>query len=42
HLKLEELLDHTFFNKAKKNLQIINVARGGIIDETALIEALDT
>ena len=31
----------TRVNKAKQNLQIINVARGGIIDETALIEALD-
>lgn len=31
----------TFFAKAKPSLQIINVARGGIIDEKALIKALD-
>ena len=29
------------FAKAKPSLQIINVARGGIIDEKALIKALD-
>lgn len=35
------LLGESFFNNAKPNLQIINVARGGIIDEEALIHALD-
>ena len=29
------------FQKAKPNLQIINVARGGIIDEDALVNALN-
>ncbi|HDE6322049.1 TPA: phosphoglycerate dehydrogenase [Staphylococcus aureus] len=34
-------IDADFFAKAKPSLQIINVARGGIIDEKALIKALD-
>lgn len=28
------------FNKCKKGVKIINVARGGIVDETALLKAL--
>lgn len=39
--KTRGIVGSSFFNNAKQNLQIINVARGGIIDETALIEALD-
>ncbi|MEQ6029563.1 NAD(P)-dependent oxidoreductase [Staphylococcus saccharolyticus] len=31
----------SFFKKAKSSLQIINVARGGIIDESTLVNALD-
>lgn len=40
--KTRGIVDKAFFEKAKPTLQIINVARGGIIDEDALIEALDT
>lgn len=39
--KTRGIVGESFFNKAKPNLQIINVARGGIIDEEALIHALD-
>lgn len=39
--KTKGLINHDFFNKAKQNLRIINVARGGIINESDLIEALD-
>lgn len=39
--KTKGIVDEAFFDKAKPTLQIINVARGGIIDEDALIEALD-
>lgn len=39
--KTKGLINEDFFNLAKPNLQIINVARGGIIDEEALIKALD-
>lgn len=39
--KTKGIVDKAFFDKAKPTLQIINVARGGIIDEDALIEALD-
>ena len=35
------LLGEAAFNKMKKNASIINTARGGLIDETALIAALD-
>ncbi|MDU0462673.1 phosphoglycerate dehydrogenase [Staphylococcus ureilyticus] len=40
--KTRGIVDKAFFDKAKPTLQIINVARGGIIDEDALVEALDT
>lgn len=40
--KTRGIVDKAFFEKAKPTLQIINVARGGIIDEDALVEALDT
>ncbi|QDX50836.1 phosphoglycerate dehydrogenase [Staphylococcus pseudintermedius] len=39
--KTKGIVNANFFNQAKPNLQIINVARGGIIDENALIDALD-
>ncbi|KMR57296.1 D-3-phosphoglycerate dehydrogenase, partial [Staphylococcus aureus] len=39
--KTKGLINAVFFAKAKPSLQIINVARGGIIDEKALIKALD-
>ncbi|ARJ50013.1 phosphoglycerate dehydrogenase [Staphylococcus lutrae] len=39
--KTRGIVNADFFNQAKPNLQIVNVARGGIIDESALIEALD-
>ena len=39
--KTKGIVGENFFNLAKPNLQIINVARGGIIDEDALIKALD-
>ena len=29
------------FNKCKKGVKVVNVARGGIIDETSLLTALD-
>ncbi|UXR79132.1 MULTISPECIES: phosphoglycerate dehydrogenase [unclassified Staphylococcus] len=39
--KTRGLINADFFNLAKPNLRVINVARGGIIDEQALIDALD-
>lgn len=39
--KTKGLINENFFKIAKPNLQIINVARGGIIDEEALINALN-
>lgn len=39
--KTKGIVGKAFFEKAKPTLQIINVARGGIIDEEALVEALD-
>ncbi len=35
------LISHKEFQKMKKGVRIINCARGGIIDERALVEALD-
>lgn len=39
--KTKGIINQSFFDQVKPNLQIINVARGGIIDEKSLIEALD-
>lgn len=39
--KTKGIVGASFFEQAKPELRIINVARGGIIDENALIEALD-
>ncbi|QLK86265.1 phosphoglycerate dehydrogenase [Staphylococcus sp. 17KM0847] len=39
--KTKGMIDSDFFDRAKPNLRIINVARGGIIDEQALITALN-
>lgn len=39
-LKLD-LINDDVFNKCKKGVKIINVARGGIIDEAALLRALN-
>lgn len=36
----ENLLDETFFNQLKTDTIFINVARGAIVDETALLSAL--
>ena len=36
-----KLFNSVAFSKVKKGVRIINVARGGVIDEEALIEALD-
>ena len=38
----EDLLDETFFNQVKANTIFINVARGAIVDDTALVTALDS
>ena len=34
------LLNREVFEKCKQGVCVVNVARGGIIDETALLEAL--
>ncbi|MCG7338437.1 phosphoglycerate dehydrogenase [Staphylococcus sp. ACRSN] len=39
--KTRGIVGEAFFEKAKPTLQIINVARGGIIDEAALLNALN-
>lgn len=39
--KTKGIVNKAFFDQAKPNLRIINVARGGIIDEEALLEALN-
>ncbi|KAM7265469.1 hypothetical protein ACFE04_003152 [Oxalis oulophora] len=36
-----KMLNDTTFGKMKKGVRIINVARGGVIDEDALVRALD-
>ena len=38
----EHLLDERAFHKMKRNPVIINCARGALIDETAMLKALDT
>lgn len=35
------MINQKVFNTAKKGMRIVNVARGGIIDEAALLEALE-
>jgi D-3-phosphoglycerate dehydrogenase len=46
HIPLEEatkgLLDATKFRSMKKNARIINLARGGLVNEADIIEALNT
>lgn len=37
-----KLFNDTTFAKMKKGVRIINVARGGVIDEDALVRALDS
>ncbi|MCG7340883.1 phosphoglycerate dehydrogenase [Staphylococcus auricularis] len=39
--KTRGIIDYPFFERAKPTLQIINVARGGIINEQDLVQALD-
>jgi hypothetical protein len=45
HMPLTPTTDKIFndesFGKCKKGVRIINVARGGVIDEPALVRALD-
>lgn len=38
---LLDLINDDVFNKCKKGVKIINVARGGIVDEAALLRALN-
>ncbi|MDG2062655.1 MAG: D-2-hydroxyacid dehydrogenase [Flavobacteriaceae bacterium] len=38
----EYVIDKTAFSKMKKGSVLINAARGGVIDEVALVEALDS
>lgn len=37
-----KILNDDVFSKMKKGVRIINVARGGVIDEEALLRALDS
>lgn len=39
---LQKIFNDDAFGKIKKGARIINVARGGVIDEEALIRALDS
>lgn len=39
---LTDLINAEAFAKCKKGVKIINCARGGIVDEDALLEALKT
>lgn len=36
-----DLINDDVFNKCKKGVKIVNVARGGIVDEAALLRALN-
>lgn len=35
------MINDDVFNKCKKGVKIVNVARGGIVDEIALLRALN-
>jgi lactate dehydrogenase-like 2-hydroxyacid dehydrogenase len=37
---VSDLINETALNKCKRGVRIINVARGGIIDEGALLDAI--
>ena len=41
-LVTQGLLNDNVFAKCKKGVRVINVARGGIIDEEALLRALES
>ena len=38
----KKIFNDTTFSKMKKGVRIVNVARGGVIDEDALVRALDS
>jgi hypothetical protein len=37
---ISDLINETALNKCKRGVRIINVARGGIVEEAALLDAL--
>jgi len=37
---VSDLINETTLNKCKRGVRIVNVARGGIIDEGALLDAI--
>jgi D-3-phosphoglycerate dehydrogenase / 2-oxoglutarate reductase len=39
---LLDLISTSVLNKCKKGVKVVNVARGGVIDETAILEALES
>ena len=41
-LKFSDLINDTVFSVCKPGLKVVNCARGGIIDEEALLRALDS
>jgi lactate dehydrogenase-like 2-hydroxyacid dehydrogenase len=38
----DKIFNDESFKKCKKGVRIVNVARGGVIDEDALVRALDS
>jgi hypothetical protein len=40
HALVSDLINEMALNKCKRGVRIINVARGGIIDEGALLDAI--
>ena len=38
----KDMIGNEMFDRAKEGLRLLNVARGGIIDETALLKAIET
>lgn len=40
--RISDLINATTLGKCKKGVNIVNVARGGIVDEEALLNALKT